>query len=354
MRDNHEIELMDVIKMMAPGTPLREGLENVLKAKTGGLIIVSDLEDIAKIVDGGFYINSEYSPAYLYELAKMDGAIILSGDLKKILYCNTQLVPDPSVSTAETGTRHRTAERTAKQTGKLVIAISQRRNVITVYKGNLKYVIKDTNIILTKANQAIQTLERYKSVLDEAMVNLSALEFEDLVTVYDVVTTVQRNEMVVRIVSEIERYVCELGNEGRLVSMQLEDLADRVENDGIMLVRDYVEPSKDYNDAVRQIKNLSAEELLELGSLCKVIGYALDSMMDIIISSRGYRLLNRIPKLPPVVIENMVKTFGEFKKILEASIEELDTVEGIGEARARLIQDGLRKMQEQALLNRHI
>jgi diadenylate cyclase len=354
MRDNKEAELMNVLKIMAPGDPLREGMENVLRAKTGGLIVVGDQENVMKCINGGFYINSEYTPSFLYELAKMDGAIVLSSDLKKILYANTQLVPDPSIPTMETGTRHRTADRMAKQTGNLVIAISQRRNVITIYKGNIKYILKDTSIILTKANQAIQTLERYKNVLDEAMTNLSALEFEDLVTAYDVVTAVQRNEMVMRIVYEIERYVCELGNEGRLVSMQLEDLADGVEHDGILLVRDYVDGQKEYNDVVKIIKNLSSEELLELSVISKILGYSPDLILDTMVSPKGYRLLNKIPRLPFIVIENMVKKFTQFKNTLKASIEELDAVEGNGEARARNIKEGLRKIQEQAFLNRHI
>lgn len=354
MRDNRELELINVLKSMAPGTALREGLENVLKAKTGGLIVIASQESTLKIIDGGFYINSDYTSSFIYELAKMDGALVLSGDLKKILYANAQLIPDPSISTMETGTRHKTAERAAKQTGNLVIAISQRRNIITVYKGNLKYVLKDTSIILTKANQAIQTLERYKTVLDEVMTNLSALEFEDLVTVYDVVMAIQRNEMVMRIVYEIERYVAELGDEGRLVSMQLEDLADRVEEDGVLLIRDYVEGQRDYNDAIKFIKNLTSEELLELSTISKIMGYPSDLMVDTMVSSRGYRLLNRIPKLPVAVVENIVKDFQHLKNVLTATIEELDDVDGIGEARAKSIKEGMRKLQEQALLNRHI
>lgn len=354
MRNTREEDLTGVLKLMAPGTPLRDGLENVLKAKTGGLILIGDQEEIMKIVDGGFSINSEYSPSFLYELAKMDGAIVLSSDLKKILYANAQLAPDTSISTQETGTRHRTAERVAKQTGNLVIAISQRRNVITVYKGSLKYVLKDTNIILTKANQAIQTLERYKAVLDEAMANLSALEFEDLVTVYDVATAVQRNEMVMRIVGEIERYIDELGNEGRLVSMQLEDLVDSVEEDGVLLLRDYVDIQKDYGDVLKIIRNLHPDDLLELNVVCKVLGYNPELMLDTMISSRGYRVLSKVQRVPQIVIDNLVRAFGQFKKILMASIDELDDVEGIGEARARAIKDGLRKIQEQVLLNRQI
>ncbi|MCX7695339.1 MAG: DNA integrity scanning diadenylate cyclase DisA [Caloramator sp.] len=347
-----ETELLNVLKLMAPGTPLRDGLENVLKAKTGGLIVIGDQEEIMKIVDGGFYINSEYSPSYLYELAKMDGAIIISSDLKRILYANTQLIPDPTIPTTETGTRHRTADRVAKQTGNLVIAISQRRNVITVYKGNFKYVLKDISIILTKANQAIQTLERYKQVLDEAMSNLSALEFEDLVTAYDVTVAIQRNEMVMRIVYEIEKYIYELGNEGRLVSMQLDDLADGVEEEGLLLIKDYAE--RDVVDVQKAIRSIPSDDLIDINVVSKVLGYAPDAMFETMISPRGYRLLNKIPKLPQVVIENMVKTFGQFKNILNATIEELDAVEGIGEARARAIKEGLRKIQEQVILNRRI
>jgi diadenylate cyclase len=347
-----EIDLMSVLKIMAPGTPLRAGLENVLKAKTGGLIVIGSEDKILNIVDGGFYINSEYTPSYLYELAKMDGAIVISSDLKTILYANTQLIPDSSIPTLETGTRHRTADRVAKQTGSLVISISQRRNVITAYKGNLKYTLKDINIILTKANQAIQTLEKYKISLDEVVSNLSALEFEDLVTVYDVAVAIQRSEMVMRVVYEIERYICELGNEGRLISMQLEDIVDSVDEDSILITRDYTDNHKNYNDIVKNIKNASAEDILELNFICKALGYSPDEMYDTLISPKGYRLTSKIPKVPPIVVDNLVKAFNEFKYIVAASIEELDAVEGIGEARAKTIKSYLRKMQEKILLKR--
>ncbi|MEG2540040.1 MAG: DNA integrity scanning diadenylate cyclase DisA [Clostridium sp.] len=354
MKDYREQNLLDLLCIMAPGTFLRDGLENVLKAKTGGLIVISDEEDMMKITDGGFYINSEYSPAYLYELAKMDGAIIISSDRKRILYANAQLLPDASITTRETGTRHRTAERVSRQTGAIVIAISQRRNLITVYKGSLKYILKDTNTVLNKANQAVQTLERYKVVLDEAIANLSALEIEDLVTVYDVTNAVQRYELVMRIVYEIERFICELGDEGRLVSMQLDDLIGNIEEEGELLIKDYIEDSKEFEDVIKSIKSLSAEDIVEVNTICKVLGYSPDTMVETMISSRGYRLLNRIPRMPQSVIENLISEFVHLKKIMRASIEQLDDVEGIGEARARAIRDGLRKIQEQVILDRNI
>lgn len=354
MKDYREKNLLDLLSIMAPGTPLRDGLENVLKAKTGGLIIIGDEEDIMKITDGGFLINSDYSPAYLYELAKMDGAIIVSTDMKRIVYANAQLLPDSSIVTRETGTRHRTAERVSRQTGATVIAISQRRNLITVYRGSLKYILKDTNTVLNKANQAVQTLERYKIVLDEAITNLSALEFEDLVTVYDVANTVQRYELVMRIVYEIERFIYELGDEGRLVSMQLDDLIGNIEEEGELLIKDYITAKRDYYDVIKNIKCLSAEDIVELNVICKVLGYSADSMIETMVSSKGYRLLNRIPRMPQSVIENLVIEFKYLKKIMRASIVELDDVEGIGEVRAKAIRDGLRKIQEQVLMDRNI
>ncbi|HZJ76279.1 MAG TPA: DNA integrity scanning diadenylate cyclase DisA [Oscillospiraceae bacterium] len=351
-----EALLFEAIKAMAPGTSLREGLENVLKAMTGALIVIGYSDAIKDMIDGGFAINVDFSPAYLYELCKMDGAIILSNDCRKILYANTQIMTDASIQSVETGTRHRTAERVAKLTGQAVIAISQKRHIITLYKGHSKYIVQDTNKILTKANQAIQTLEKYKSVLDQATINLSALEFEDLVTVHDVVTVIQRTEMVIKIVHEIEKYICELGSEGRLVNMQMEELVANVIKDGKYVIMDYNANLEIEEDEVQaMLHELSSEELLDLSLISKILGYGSGvDALDITVSTRGYRILNKIPRLPMAVIENLLEEFSDFQKILKASTEQLDDVEGIGEVRARAIKDGLRRLQEQVLLDRHI
>lgn len=354
MRIEKDKELKNILKIMAPGTLLREGLENVLRAKTGGLIVLGDSEQVLDIVDGGFYINSDYTPTYIYELAKMDGAIVVSSDLKKILYANTQLVPDSSIPTFETGTRHRTADRVAKQTGAIVIAISQRRNIITVYKDNVKYILKETSVILEKANQAIQTLEKYVSVFERVISNLNILEFQDLATLFDVITVIQRTEMVMRIVGEIERYISELGNEGRLISMQLNELVKSVEQDEIYLIRDYCQNNIDYNEIYKQLQNISQDELLDLDVLAKLLGYVGVPLVDTLISPRGFRMLNKIPRIPLGVIDNLIKKFKELKGVMEASYEQLDKVEGIGEARAKAIKNGLRRLREQIMIDKPI
>lgn len=347
--------VLHALKMISPGSPLRQGLENVLKAKTGGLIVISNGEDTMKVVDGGFNINADYSPAYLYELAKMDGAIVLSQDVKKILFANAQLIPDYSIPTSETGTRHRTAERVARQTGSIVIAISQRRNVITVYRGDQKYALEEISKIFTKANQALQTLEKYKAVLDQAVASLNALEFNDLVTIYDVAIVLQKMEMVMRITSIIEKYIIELGQEGTLVRMQLEELVGTTKIDQKLILKDYSKEDMDIKLFKKKIKTLSPEELVDLTNMAKLLGYSgFSENMDMEIRPRGYRVLNKIHRLPSTIIENLVNYFEDFQEILDASIEDLDDVEGIGEIRATYIRNGLIKMKQLVLLDRLI
>ena len=346
---------LDVLRLMAPGTSLREGLENILKARTGALIVIGDSPEVIKIVDGGFNINKPYTPSHLYELAKMDGAIIISKDLKTILYANALLIPDSTIETWETGTRHKTAERFAKQTGEIVLCISQRRNVITLYKENRKYILKDTSNILNRANQALQTLEKYKKVLDNSINKLNVLEFEDMVTTSDVCFVIQRTEMVMRIVDEIDRYICELGNEGRLISMQLEELLLNVEDNAKLVIEDYV-VKKDgvaVTDLIKSVRSLSNEELMDLNNIMKILGYASGTgALDIDVFPRGYRIMSRLPRLPISVMRNIVAQFSTLQNICHASIEELDNVEGIGEIRAKSINDGLRRIREQTLMDK--
>lgn len=347
----------DILRLIAPGTAFREGLDNVLGAKTGALIVVGYDAHVQEIVDGGFYINSPFSAANLYELAKMDGAIILSDDCKRILYANAQLVPNSAIVSTETGIRHRTAQRTARQTGKLVISISQRRNIITVYKGTFRYTLKDIGVILTKANQAIQTLEKYKSNLDQSATDLSALEFEELVTFNEVAMVLQRVEMVLRVKQEIENYINELGTEGRLISMQLEELVSKVEEEAFLLIKDYSYELDNPTpaDVFSKLRKLSSDELLEHIYLVRILGHTNHmNITEEAVEPRGFRILNKIPRLPVSIIYKLVERFKTFPRILVASIDELDEVEGIGDVRARTIKEGLKRIQEQVFIDRHI
>jgi diadenylate cyclase len=347
--------LLRTLRMLSPGSVLHEALESILRARTGALIVIGDSPEVLALVNGGFHIDADISAAALYELAKMDGALVLSHDAKRILYANTHLTPDPSIPTRETGTRHRTAERIARQTGELVISISQRRNVITLYRGAMRYVMREVGVILSKASQALATLERYKSVFREALHNLSALEFEDLVTLSDVLTCVQRAQMTQRIAKEIERYVAELGTEGRLVVMQLEELLMDMHGEDLLVVQDYAIDGREENprEVMAALQQWSSEELLDVALIAKALGFQRSAAdLDTPLTPRGYRLLHKIPRLPEPVITNLVTHFAALPEIMAASSDELDAVEGIGEARARAIKEGLRRLREQVLLER--
>jgi len=350
MSTNRDEDITEVLKLISPGTQIRDGLENILKAKTGALIVIGDSKEVLDIVDGGFSLDIEYTPSRLYELAKMDGAIILSSDFKRILYANTQLIPSSDISTTETGTRHRTAERTAKQTGEIVVSISQRRNIITMFKGYSRYILEDTSKVISKANQALQTVEKYKKVFDSKLNMLNEYEFNDIVTLENVITAIQRAQMVMKIVDEVQRGIYELGEEGRLVEMQLEELLGGLEKEELLIIKDYIAPGKKRTSekVLREIENLSHDDLMKSQVIAKMLGYEdFDNYDEVGVYTRGYRILNKIPRMPSNIVDNLVKSFKSFQHILAADIPDLDDVEGIGEIRARTIKQSLRRMQEQ-------
>lgn len=343
--------LRDILKIMAPGTPLREGLDNILKAKTGALIVVGDSKEVLSLTDGGFKINEPYTPSKLYELAKMDGAIVISKDLKRILLANTQIIPSSAIHTNETGTRHKTAERTAKQTGELVISISQRRSIITVYKGEFRYTIEGTEKIITKANQALRTLENYKKVFDTKLKILNEYEFNDMVTLDNVLTCLQRADMVMQIEEEVKASIEELGKDGLLIKMQLEEMLEDLPKQELLIIKDYRSPNKRIpaEKIIQTIRSKAKENnVIELNQIAKILGYGVfENYEEVAVYPKGYRILNRIPRMPNNIVENLVKNFKSFQHILAADIEELDEVEGIGEVRAMTIKQALKRMQEQ-------
>lgn len=340
----------EVLKLIAPGTPIRNGLENILNAKTGALIAVADSDQVLQLVDGGFKLDVEFSAAKLYELAKMDGAIILSSDFKKILYANTQLIPSPEIYTNETGTRHRTAERTAKQTGALVISISQRRGIITLFRGNERYVLKDSAEVISKANQALQIVEKYKKVFDNKINMLNEYEFNDIVTLENVITVIQRAEMVKKISEEVTKAIDELGEEGRLLEMQLDETVGDLDKEELLLIKDYIAPGKkiEAEKVLEELKDIVYENLIKPDKIANLLGYEdFDNYDEVGVYTRGYRILNKIPRMPNTIVENLVQSFKSFQHILAADIQRLDDVDGIGEIRARTIRQSLKRMQEQ-------
>lgn len=352
--------LRDALATVAPGTPLRDGLERILRGRTGGLVVLGHDKLVESLCSGGFALDIEFQATRLRELAKMDGGIILNAAASQIHRAAVHLMPDSSIQSDEMGTRHRTAERVAKQTGHPVISVSQSMNIIALYVADRRYVLEDSAAILSRANQALATLERYKMRLDEVSGTLSALEIEDLVTVRDAAAVAQRLEMVRRIASEINGYVVELGSDGRLLRLQLDELIGGVETDREMVIRDYLPAGSGRRARTRdqvesELDALSDPELLDLTLVARALGHASTvEGLDASMSPRGYRLLARVPRLPSTVVDRLVEHFGGLQRLLAAGIDDLQIVEGVGEARARTVREGLSRLAESSILERYV
>ena len=354
-----EVALRAVLATVAPGTWLRDGLERILRGNTGALIVLGWDPTVEALCTGGFPLSVESSATRLRELAKMDGAVVLSSDGTRILRSATHLMPDPAVPTEESGTRHRTAQRVAVQTGYPVISVSQSMRIISLYLGTRRYVLESSSELLSRANQAIATLERYKLRLDEVSGTLSALEIEDLVTVRDVAAVAQRLEMVRRIATEIDGYVVELGTDGRLLTLQLNELVAGVAGERELVVRDYLPPAtgrrpKTADDVLLELDAVSPTDLLDIGQVARALQLGGAEQLDAAVTPRGYRLLAKVPRLPGAVIDRLIDHFGHLQKLLAASIDDLQTVEGVGENRARTVREGLSRLAESSILERYV
>ena len=349
--------LLSALKQVAPGTPLRSGIDDIIRAEHGALIVIGDPNELAFLFSGGMRLDLPLTSQLLYELAKMDGAIIVNGELTKLVYANVQLMPDPTIPSAETGTRHRTAERVAKQTGALVISISQQRETVTVFIGEQRYQLGEISDVLARTNQALATLETYRARLDQGLTRLTALEFQSAAVLDDVLVVLQRAEMTTRMASEIERNRVELGEEGRLIQMQLDELMEGVAREKTAVAYDY-ELSGEPAGAVAALERLGAlahERLVEFDEIAVLLGYPKEANpLDHTVTTRGYRVLQHIPRLPEMIVRHLVRDFQSLDAVIRASQRELEAVEGVGAVRAREIREGLRRLQEHNLVDRYL
>jgi diadenylate cyclase len=355
-----EARIRDVLAMVAPGTALRDGLERILRGQTGALIVLGSDRSVEQITNGGFALNVAFSATRLRELSKMDGAIILDANAQQIMWAAVQLMPDPTLPTEETGTRHRTADRVSRQTHQPVISVSKSMNMVAIYVDGRRHALEESAKILSRADQALATLERYKARLDEVSGTLSALEIEDVVTVRDVCMAAQRSEMVGRIHREVDNYLVELGSEGRLLALQLDELVAGVEKDRLLLVRDYLVPAssrkkRGIERALEDLAALSESDLLDPLKVARAFGFAdAPEVLEQTVTPRGFRLLARVPRLPDVITDRIVGHFGGLPRLLAATIEDLQQVEGVGEARARSVRDGVSRLAEASILDRFV
>ena len=354
--------LDEALAMAAPGRPLRDGLDRILQAKRGGLVVVGDDPEVLSICTGGFLLDAEFSPQRLSELAKMDGAIILARDASRIARANVHLMPKASIPTTETGTRHRTAERVARSIDVPVLSVSAAMSVISIYRNDQKHTLQPISWLRDRADQALATLQRFRSRYDVALNGLSTLEVEDTVSVGDVTGVLQSAEMVVRIAKEVAGYLVELGDDGRLVRLQLAELVDGVEQSLRLVVQDYLRATSSdpvkreaaVDRAVGLLANLGSDELLNVQKVADILSLPASlTETHSGVEPRGYRLLARLPRFSDAIIERIVDRFVNLQQIMRASLSELEQVDGVGVAKARSLKDGLIRLAETSIFERY-
>jgi diadenylate cyclase len=349
--------LLGAIQTVAPGTPLRQAVDDVIRSHEGALIVLGDPAELAFLYSGGIRLDAPFRPQLLYELAKMDGAIIVDAAVKRLAWANVQLMPDPTIPSEETGTRHRTAERVAKQTGALVVSVSQQRETVTIFVGQARYQLDPVADVLAKTNQALGTLDTYRQRLEQVLTRLTALEFQNAVVLDDVLVTLQRAEMTSRMAERIGRDCVELGSEGRLIRLQLEELVGDVPRERDAIVRDYhaVSAEAEATLALEGLRALRYQDLLEFDRLAELLGYPRGvNPLDTSVPPRGYRILSHIPRVPEPVVRRVVHDLGSLETVVRASQRDLEAVEGVGAVRARDIREGLRRLQEHNLVDRYL
>lgn len=342
--------LPEALKFLAPGTPIRDGLDRIVRGRTGALVVLGDDERVAAICDGGFEFDVPLLPTKLRELSKMDGAVILNSDGTRIHRANVQLMPDSSFHTDESGTRHRSAERTALMTGHPVIAVSQSMNIITVYVDDKRHMLQEPAAIMDRANQAIATLERYRVRLDEVNERLFEAEIHGTATMADVITVLQREIMLLEVSRSLDQDVLELGVDGKQLAIQLTELRGDSDRELDLLIRDYLVAAglpadEDVAEVFAEIDTLSESELLKSSTLARLLGLpTTEEALSQWISPRGYRVLARIPRVQTFLMDKIVASLGGVEALLQASEAELAAIDNVGSLWARHVHDGLSRL----------
>lgn len=352
--DDEEMLLRAALAAVAPGTELRDSLERILRGRTGALIVLGFDRVVESICTGGFTLDVEFSATRVRELCKMDGAVVLDSDGSRILRAATQLVPDSSIETTESGTRHRTAERVAKSLSVPVVSASEEMGVINVYAGGDKHQLQDIGRLLDRANQALQTLERYKTRLEDSLQNLTSAEIEDAVSLRDVAAVVQRGEMVHRIADEIETMIIELGVEARLLRLQLDEIYGDIDDELELVIADYVPAGRSAADTQFEMTKLSDDEVLDLRTATASLHREGDpSDLDQEVGPKGLRLLHRVHKLAPEAAIRIADHFGGLARLQRATVTDLMAVPGVDAHTASSVKDTMQRVTESAILDQY-
>ena len=329
---------LEILSKFAPGTPIRGAAELIFQQSTGALIVVGTSDHLARLCSGGFHLkDAQFTAQKIAELAKMDGGIVVDDAQGTIARANVHFIPDPTLPTEQTGTRFRTADRLAQETGLPVLAVSEEgRSVAVVFTGTERFVLEAPAALFAEANHRLQSLERLRRQLDEAVERLTRYEIEDVVTIRDVVKVIQRAALILRLMDDLELIAVELGDEAPLIRLQAADLAEGVAGLIDLVNVDYQGRKPRRGSTV--IPKLDALENADLYHSTRVASALGLPALDQEVEPRGARTLGVVPRLPDSVRDALIKRFGTYKRLQAATVAELDDVDGVGPTRARRIR----------------
>ena len=334
-------EFSNILKLVAPGTNLRAGLDGALKAQKGALIVIEN-EGVPILLDGGFKLNTKFTPQKLVELTKMDGAIVLSKDIKKINYANVLLMPDNKTSTQETGTRHKAAERTAKQASTLVIAISERKHEITIFYRNRKHPLVNTDELLRKANEQIQLLEKQRELFDHHIDKLNMLEIRNYSSLNQAIQVIQKGYIIQKIADNLKKFVIELGREGAILKLRLKELTNEVESETDFIIKDYAKLNPKRSKLL--MEDLSYEDILDHERILEILGY--DDSVQQNNQIQGWRILSKT-SLHESEVAQIIGEAGSLGKSLHSSTDFYKKI--VGEEKAYLLKEELNRIKLNSL-----
>ena len=313
---------------------MRRALERVIQQGKGGLVVLGSSAELTAASSGGFkLIGASFTPARVAELSKMDGGIVLDDAWANILEANVHFIPDGTINTDETGARHRTAERLAVQTSKPVVAVSEGRRIATLFYEGQNLELAQPTEVAAHVNQELQSLDRLRGRLDEAETRLNRLEVSGLTTYRSAVTVLQRAELVKRLGRQVTDRALTMGEEARIVHLQLNDLLSGVDRTMSLVLQDYLRPLRSgaVIRGMTTIAEISPSELDDAAGIGRNLGFPdLDDPAE----ARGHRVLSQVGRLPDSVREDIVRYFGSVSKLLRASEDQLTDVEGVGGTRA--------------------
>lgn len=347
--DDFEERFREILRKTSSGTKFREALDRIAEGESGALIVLANQHDVNKIIQGGFKLNCKFTGERLFELAKMDGAIILDPQLTKIYHANALLIPNPTIPSKETGTRHQAAERTAKQTNQLVVAVSSRTKHISLYYGDVKYTLKTIGSLMTRLQSVLDSISEQKKIFENLLGYLNIMEFTGLTTPSNISSSIQKAELIIRGNNIAKRFLNELGSEGHLLDLRLKEIMKNVERNSEMIIRDY-KRDKNYITIRKEIAKLNHTSLLDAENISKIFGFKTDENLE----PKGYRMLSKIPELDSKQIVYIIKKHQTLKEILNMTTEDFKKIPGINEKKAQEIKKKLMKQKDSAMISQGI